>query len=86
MSPKIIYYYQTFIGLEKILNQSPKVVTDIMISSIHFGSNLDVLDVIPSTDLMLRSIKKTLEKPLLFASIPTAPEPANRSRNERFSK
>lgn len=38
---KIIYYYQTFIGLEKILNQSPKVVTDIMISSIHFGSNLD---------------------------------------------
>jgi len=38
---KIIYYYQTFIGLGKILNQSPKVVTDIMISSIHFGNNLD---------------------------------------------
>jgi hypothetical protein len=38
---KIIYYYQTFIGLEGILNQNPTPVTDIIISSIHFGTNLD---------------------------------------------
>ena len=38
---KIIYYYQTFTGLENVLNQKPKVVTDIIISSIHFGLNID---------------------------------------------
>ena len=32
---KIIYYYQTFTGLEDILKQKPRVVTDIIISSIH---------------------------------------------------
>lgn len=38
---KIIYYYQTFTGLEDILKQKPTIVTDIIISSIHFGKNLD---------------------------------------------
>jgi hypothetical protein len=38
---KIIYYYQTFTGLEDVLNQKPRVVTDIIISSIHFGLNID---------------------------------------------
>lgn len=38
---KIIYYYQTFTGLGDILKQKPKVVTDIIISSLHFGKNLD---------------------------------------------
>jgi len=38
---KIIYYYQTFIGLNGILKQNPSPVTDIMISSIHFGNNFD---------------------------------------------
>ena len=34
---KIIYYYQTFIGLRKILEQKPICVTHIIVSSIHFG-------------------------------------------------
>jgi len=38
---KIIYYYQTFIGLENILNQKQKIVTDIIISSIHFGLDMN---------------------------------------------
>lgn len=37
MSKRVIYYYQTFIGLEKILEQKPLCVTHIIISSIHFG-------------------------------------------------
>jgi hypothetical protein len=38
---KIIYYYQTFIGLENILNQKQKIVTDIIISSLHFGLDMN---------------------------------------------
>jgi hypothetical protein len=34
--PKIIYYYQTFIGLKNILHKDTKV-THIHVSSIHFG-------------------------------------------------
>ena len=34
---KIIYYYQTFVGLDKILNDPKTVVTHIHLSSIHFG-------------------------------------------------
>ena len=41
MSNRIIYYYQTFCGLDDILNQTPIVVTHIHLSSIHFGVNLD---------------------------------------------
>ena len=38
MSKKIIYYYQTFCGLDDILNKT-NVVTHIHLSSIHFGIN-----------------------------------------------
>lgn len=38
MKPKIILYYQTFCGLDKILNtNSTKNITHIHLSSIHFG-------------------------------------------------
>ena len=37
MSKRIIYYYQTFVGLKKILEQKPICVTHIIVSSIHFG-------------------------------------------------
>jgi len=36
---KVIYYYQTFIGLKDILEQKPICVTHIIVSSIHFGYN-----------------------------------------------
>ena len=36
---KIIYYYQTFIGLKQILQQKPLIITHIIVSSIHFGYN-----------------------------------------------
>ena len=35
---KIIYYYQTFVGLQSILN-NPIKTTHIIVSSIHFGKN-----------------------------------------------
>lgn len=38
MSPKIIYYYQTFVGLNDILYKECPV-THIHLSSIHFGKN-----------------------------------------------
>ena len=38
MSKKIIYYYQTFVGLKDILTSNTKV-THIHLSSIHFGTN-----------------------------------------------
>ena len=38
--PRIIYYYRTFCGLQKIL-QKPCYVTHIHLSSIHFGLNTD---------------------------------------------
>jgi len=37
MPKKIIYYYQTFVGLNDILNNSNNGVTHIHLSSIHFG-------------------------------------------------
>jgi hypothetical protein len=40
MSPKIIYYYQTFVGLKDILYEGCPV-THIHVSSIHFGTNND---------------------------------------------
>ena len=36
---RIIYYYQTFKGLQDILDK--QVVTHIHVSSIHFGNNKD---------------------------------------------
>ena len=41
MTNRIIYYYQTFIGLKNILEQDPITVTDIFVSSIHFGYNIN---------------------------------------------
>ena len=38
MSSKICYYYQTFIGLQPLLD-NPELVDIIMVSSIHFGMN-----------------------------------------------
>ncbi len=38
---KIIYYYQTFIGLKYLENNSFKNVSHIIVSSIHFGKNAD---------------------------------------------
>ena len=37
---KIIYYYQTFVGLQDILNENNKV-THIHLSSFHFGTDND---------------------------------------------
>ena len=41
MMKRIIYYYQTFVGLKDILNCDNPVVTHIIVSSIHFGNNTD---------------------------------------------
>jgi hypothetical protein len=41
MTNRIIYYYQTFVGLKNVLEQDPTMVTDIFISSIHFGYNIN---------------------------------------------
>lgn len=38
---KIILYYQSFIGLEKIYNEDDVYVTNIHLSSLHFGPNDD---------------------------------------------
>lgn len=38
---KIVYYYQTFIGLEDLLNNKCITVTHINLSAIHFGKNQD---------------------------------------------
>jgi len=69
MSKRIIYYYQTFIGLENILENSP--VTHIHLSSIHFGNNNDGSPYIhlnnnnPDSDIFNKlwiDIKKAQEK------------------------
>ena len=39
MNKKIIYYYQTFSGLQNLINDSNLVVTHIHLSSIHFGKD-----------------------------------------------
>ena len=38
---KIIYYYQTLVGLKSILNEDIPSCTHIIVSSIHFGKNED---------------------------------------------
>ena len=37
---KVIYYYQTFVGLDKLLTHREDVDV-IIVSSIHFGKNKD---------------------------------------------
>ena len=39
MSNKIVYYYQTFTGLNNLLKNNCKTITHINVSSIHFGKN-----------------------------------------------
>ena len=41
MSKKIIYYYQTFVGLDDILNNINSKVTHIHLSSFHFGTDIN---------------------------------------------
>ena len=38
---KIIYYYQTLVGLKSILDEETPTCTHIILSSIHFGKNKD---------------------------------------------
>jgi hypothetical protein len=47
---KVIYYYQTFTGLEYLLNIECKTITHINISSIHFGKNNDGTNYIHLND------------------------------------
>lgn len=38
---RIIYYYQTFVGMSSLLSNKEKLITHIHLSSIHFGYNTD---------------------------------------------
>jgi len=49
---KIIYYYQTFTGLEPVLKQKTRMVTDIIVCSIHFGLDIDGKPYIHLNDLV----------------------------------
>jgi len=49
---KIIYYYQTFTGLEPVLKQKPQMVTDIIVCSIHFGLDVNRNPYIHLNDLV----------------------------------
>ena len=63
---KIIYYYQSFIGLETILN-NPIKTTHIIVSSIHFGKNnndefyIHLNDYPPDHKLFTKMWKETKE-------------------------
>ena len=53
---RIIYYYQTFTGLKKILEQNPICVIHIIVSSIQFGYDktkpyIHLNDNVPSSDV-----------------------------------
>ena len=66
MSPKIIYYYQTFVGLRDILYEGSPV-THIHLSSIHFGMNNNGEPYIhlnnnEPTDKLFDDVWKDLEK------------------------
>ena len=50
MSNRICYYYQTFNGLDKLI-ENPSVVDTIIVSSIHFGNNKDGTPYIHMNDL-----------------------------------
>jgi len=57
---KIIYYYQTFVGLEKL--KTSNSTTNLIISSIHFGDNLLYLnDNIPDDPKFNQLWKETQE-------------------------
>ncbi len=47
---KIIYYYQTFKGLDNLLKNDCKTITHINVSSIHFGKNSDKSNYIHLND------------------------------------
>lgn len=47
---KIIYYYQTFIGIKGLLKKNCKTITHINLSSIHFGKNEDKSNYIHLND------------------------------------
>ena len=36
---KTIYYYQTFVGLHKLMSHSPEILMSCIIASIHFNKN-----------------------------------------------
>ena len=57
---KIIYYYQTFTGLEPILKQKTRMVTDIIVCSIHFGLDVNGNPYIHLNDLV--PYDKTFDK------------------------
>ena len=50
MTNKICYYYQTFVGLDKIL-ESPESINTIIVSSIHFGLDKGDMPYIHLNDL-----------------------------------
>ena len=50
MTNKVCYYYQTFVGLDKILEE-PNIIDTIIVSSIHFGNNKDGTPYIHLNDL-----------------------------------
>ena len=49
MNSRVIYYYQTFIGLEKMMSH-PEDIDVIIVSSIHFGLNSDATPYIHLND------------------------------------
>ena len=58
MSNKIVYYYQTFTGLDNLLKNNCKTVTHINVSSIHFGKNEDNTNQTPQETDINRILKK----------------------------
>ena len=50
VSNKIVYYYQTLIGLDSLLKNNCKTITHINVSSIHFGKNEDNTNYIHLND------------------------------------
>ena len=50
MTNRICYYYQTFCGLDKLLD-NPNIVDTIILASIHFGNNKDGSPYIHLNDL-----------------------------------
>lgn len=67
MTPKIIYYYQTFTGLQNILKQDTPKITHIHVSSFHFGINKDKSNYIhlnnnPPNSPMFNSLWKELKQ------------------------
>ncbi len=66
LTPKIIIYYQTFIGLQGLLTHRPIPVTHIHVCSIHFGMNEDKTPYIhlnnyPPSDPQFDTVWKELE-------------------------